>query len=420
MRVLFNTAGIFNNNTGVKKREYFTSPDNMQNAPQNLKIPDYKSLKANYLPFINLNFNARIKAKKFLLMEYRNSISCPCCGEKMKDFDTEHAQSIAEEIAPKKGEELAQALYSNMKEFQASKRKLAAVIARFASNNPDLEFSEILNKISDDYRERLRMKQIAVVIDLTNDIMKRYPKKEAQIEKWRYQQIKQAINSEDEGEFRNKALTDMLIKFNRDNKIKIPRSELEPYFSRLPNSKKDNDAFVVKYKRRSSEEGIYSLIKHTTATIEHIDPYCSSNNNDFNNLLLMCADCNNARGVAPYRDFLDEHPEMIKNVKKHLNDIEKLLEKPNTPENVKTQYAGYIQEIQRTLRLASGNVLFEESLQKLPPPPRRLKIRKIIFKPADYLNFLSFSSLSQNFIHNFFKFSIIKGFAFQKLACDFS
>lgn len=368
MRVIFDTL----------KGEYYSKNKYSKDFTQKPCIDNtwkYKSLnlenlKANYLP---LNFGARIKAGKFGLIEYRNIISCPCCGEKMKDFNEEHAQTLAKEISPKRGKELAQALYTNMSEFQASKRKLAAVIAKYASNNPDLEFCEILNQISDDYRERLRMKQIAVVIDLTNDIMKKYPKKEAQIEKWRYQEIKLAINSEDEGEFRNKALTDMLLKFNKDNKIKIPRSELEPYFSRLPNSKKDNDAFVVKYKRRSSEEGIYSLIKHTTATIEHIDPYCSSGNNDYSNLLLMCSDCNNARGIIPYKDFLDEHPEMIKNIKKYLNNIEKLLEKPNTPSAIKQQYKGYIQEIKRTLRVASGNILFKEQLQKTTPPPPKKK-----------------------------------------------
>lgn len=417
MRVLLNTFRISGTNAVQEKKN--TAENNSTNHFEEYKVPDYSNFKANYLP-VNLptaralNFGARIKISKFGLSEYRSNISCPCCGEKMKDFNQEHAEAVTKEIAPKRGKELAQALYDNMSEFQASKRKLAAVIAKQAVENPALEFSEILNMISDDYRERLRMKQISVVIDLTNHIIKKYPKKEAQIEKWRYQQIKLAMNSEEEGEFRNKALIDMLLKFNKDNKIKIQRKELEPYFSRLPNSKKDNDAFVVKYKRRSSEEGIYNLIKHTTATIEHIDPYCSSGNNQFSNLLLMCSDCNNARGIMPYRDFLDEHPEMIKNVKKYLSDAENILKQKDTPKNVRNQYKGYIAEIKRTLRIASGNILFEEKLAETTPPP--VKKQEVIFRPVlRYIlspSSLCFASLRLDFIHNFSKFIIIKGFAF--------
>ncbi len=39
------------------------------------------------------------------------------------------------------------------------------------------------------------MKQIAVVIDLTSELIRSFPNKEAEIEKWRYNQIKQIINA---------------------------------------------------------------------------------------------------------------------------------------------------------------------------------------------------------------------------------
>lgn len=347
--------------TAIRKppleQSFSTKSLTCQNPNNNLaKGTDFIS---SYIVQNNINFTARISPKKFELIDYGHQISCPCCGEKMKRTSKEDAYTLSEEIAPKKGKELSKELYSNMKKFQPSKRKLIATIANYAAKNPDLEFSEILNKISDNYRERLTMKQIAVVIDITNEMIKRYPKKESRIEKWRYEQIKGAINSEDEGEFRNKALINLLLKFNKNNKIKFTRKELETYFSRLPNSQKDIDAFVVKYKRRSSQEAIRNLVKHTNSTIEHIDPYSYSLNNDFSNLLLMCSDCNNTRGSMPYSDFIKERPEMVKNIKKYIKDVEKVIEKDDRLSEI---YGNYIEQVIRTLRIASGNVLFAEKL----------------------------------------------------------
>ena len=323
MRVSLNTFRISALN--FKKEQKISTKDVIgSDACVYPKKFDNEILGAKFL-YNKINFNGRIAPKKFKLIKYANEISCPSCGEKMHDFDKTKAEMLACRIAILKGEELSNTLIYNMQEFHPSKRGLVEVIAKEATENPDLEFCEILTKISPDYTERLRMKQIAVVIDLTSDLIRRFPSKEAEIEKWRYGQIKQVINAEDEGDFRNKVLIDLLLEFSKQNGIEISKHEIEPFLSRLPNSKKDKDAFVVKYKRRSSEEGIFHLIKDTHPTIEHISTYSKSRNNEAGNLMLMCFDCNNARSSVPYRNFVKTHPEMVENVEKYLSDVKKIL-----------------------------------------------------------------------------------------------
>jgi len=358
MRVLFDTFRISCINR-VKERN-FTNRNFTYNSPFQQQINlSSEALKANFL-HSTLNFEGRIAPKKFKLIRYADEISCPCCGEKMHNFDKNKAQILTNKISTKKGKELSNALRNNIEEFQPSKRELARVIAKEADENPNLEFYEILAKISPDYTERLRMKQIAVVIDLTSELIRSFPNKEAEIEKWRYNQIKQIINAKDEGDFRNLVLIDLLMEFNKENEINLARHELEFYFSRLPNSKKDKDAFVVKYKRRSSKEGIYHLIKNTNPTIEHVKTYSNSRNNQLNNLLLMCTDCNSARGSVPYWNFVKTHPEIKENVEKYLNDIKKILRREDTPDVIKEKYRNYIQQIMKTLRIESGGRLFGE------------------------------------------------------------
>jgi len=360
MRVLLSTLNITNQRAAdLKSKPLYIGALQDDKSPKSPITSE--NLKANFLV---QNFTARIRPEKFKLFEYHDLISCPCCGETMNNFNPKRAAWLAKQISKKKGEELSKALLQNLNEFQPSKRGFAKIVAKEAKENPELEFSEILNKISPDYVERLRMKQVSVVIDMTNMMIRRYPNKEAGIEKWRYKQIRQIINSENEGDFRNKILIDLLLQFNRENGIDLAREELEPYFSRLPNSKKDVDAFVVKYKRRSSEEGVYRLIKNTKPTIEHILPYSTSKDNSFSNLLLMCTDCNNARGTIPYRNFLNEHPEMIQNVEKYLDDVIKVLRHPNTSNDVKSGFRNYIQQVRKTLRIASDGKLFMEKPKK--------------------------------------------------------
>lgn len=300
----------------------------------------------------NSNFmgRKRIGRKDFILSQYQNQISCPCCGEKMHNFDETGARELARSIAEKKGTDLSKVLKENMNDFQASKRELVCELIESAPDFPEKNISQLLGAISGEYIDSLKKKQICVMMDLINELPELHPKDKPLINDWRYQQIKRIMCANEEGEFRNKFLVADFFKMAEKNDIYVDKERIERHFDLLPNSKKDTDAFVIKYMRRSAKETAFNLIKNVEPTIEHIMPFRDSKSNKQSNLLVMCSDCNSSRGSIPYREFLAQHPEMLQNIDLYFSDIEEILhDKMRASKSTRKHYKNYVSNVKETL-----------------------------------------------------------------------
>ncbi len=309
-----------------------------------------EALRANFLP-LNFTSNKRVQRKNVPIARFDGSVRCPCCGDKMQNFNKQEARKFATIISMKNGEDLAESLKKNAGIFQANKRNLIREIARLAPRYPNEKLSGLLGILSSKYTDTLRMKQIIIAMQIPREIDNLTSENEAAIKEWQIGQIQRIISASEEGEFRNKHLVTSFLNFAKEKGIKIDEDKIRNYFNKLPSSKKDAEAFVVKYQRRSSREAAYKLIKNTEPTIEHIIPFSESGNNRIENLLVMCSDCNTIRGNMSYDDFIAQNPEMLQNIDKYFADINRLLRSQKSqmsPED-REKYKTYVKDVQKTL-----------------------------------------------------------------------
>lgn len=288
----------------------------------------------------------RIQRKDFFLANPNLGIRCPSCGDKMNEFNKFKARKLAAEIAPKTGRELQNVLLKHKDDFQATKRELVDEIISIIPKYPERNLSELLTVLGKrKYIDILRTKQLLVTTFLGNEILNLTPENMADLVEWQKGQVVRIMQARDEGQFRNKYLITSFIQYAKEHGIKIDEDNVRAYFGRLPNSKKDIEAFVVKYMRRTPREAAYRLIKNPEPTIEHIVPFSKSGDNSMGNLLIMCSDCNTARGDMSYKDYIEQHPEMKENILKYFGDIQKLLDKTSKD----SKYRGYIEAVKETL-----------------------------------------------------------------------
>lgn len=289
----------------------------------------------------------RVQRKDFFFANPNLGIRCPSCGDKMKNFNKAKARKLAAEIAPKRGKELQAILYEHRGDFQATKRELADEIISIIPKYPDKNLSELLEVLGKKkYIDILRTKQLLVTTFLGNEILNLTPENMSDMVEWQKGQVVRIMQAKEEGQFRNKYLITSFIKYAEEHGIKIDEESVRAYFGRLPNSKKDVEAFVVKYMRRSPREAAYRLIKNSEPTIEHIVPFSKSGDNSMGNLLVMCSDCNTARGDMSYKDYIEQHPEMRENILKYFDDIKKVLKRTRKT----SEYQGYIDSVKETLQ----------------------------------------------------------------------
>ncbi len=282
----------------------------------------------------------------------------------MVNFDWEEAEAFAKNISAKKGDELAETLHTNINEFQYSKRKLVEKLAGAAPKFPEKNISELLGTVSEEYIDKLRKKQKNVICQMADELKNKAHSHRAAIIDWQNFQIDRITNAKDEGDFKNSRLIKSFISLAEKYNVNLTDRKINTYNNRLPNSKRDIEAFVVKYQRRKPYETACELIKNTTPTLEHIIPFSKSENNNYGNLLLMCSDCNSARGNTKYSEFLNLFPEMRHNINKYFKDIEKLVQNNRNDLKLKNMYKSYIRDAKTTLNQYTDGRISIETVKK--------------------------------------------------------
>lgn len=330
------------------------------NLSQEKKLAKYtkENLQAHYLAnTINFGAQYRISARDFPLAKLQGHICCPCCGEKMYNSDTASKKLLTEMVAGKKGKTLSKILKKNLNEFQPSKRELVIKLSDAALKYPDKGIAKLLKSISTKYTNSLKEKQRAVINGLIDELPDLSGTEKKAVKWWQKQQIA-IINARiANGNFSNRKFQNSFEEFANEHGIRLDKRKIEQYFSRLPNSKKDTDAFVFKYKRKSADKIICAMQKDVSPTIEHIKEFSVYKNNNQANLMVMCKDCNETRGVLPYNIFIKIRPEIERNIYRYFEDCEKVIKGNLLNSNDKKHLRHYVPEIKETLAALTGGAL---------------------------------------------------------------
>lgn len=260
------------------------------------------------------------------LRELKNIRNLPCvyCGQIMLPIADRN--KIAAEIASSKGEDLIANLKKNMKYLRGVKQNIAHSVIWAAKKNPDDNIAELLKKLAPRYKAELEAEQLAILRKIER-VIDKYPLSPE--EKTAYQYIlydtNQWINNENDAEpFKRKEFLYQLQKVldlplfkNRQVVKKVLKKA-----DKMPQSFESENAFIVKYHRRSPREISEQLFYDALSTIEHIKTRETGGKTESKNLAIACARCNNyVRNNTPMPKFIKDHPEVPDNIRKNLDAV---------------------------------------------------------------------------------------------------
>ena len=93
---------------------------------------------------------------------------------------------------------------------------------------------------------------------------------------------------------------------------------------RMPQSTENANAFIVKYSKRTPREIVEQLFVEPLTTVEHIKPQVAGGKSEaMANLAMACSNCNGGRrGSIPLDEFVEQNPNIEKNIKKQFKKLE--------------------------------------------------------------------------------------------------
>ena len=117
--------------------------------------------------------------------------------------------------------------------------------------------------------------------------------------------------------FKRKIFLNDVNEFAAKIEDKQTRDKLISFAEKMPTSEDSVSAFIMKYKDRSPEEIGERLLMYSAATLEHITP--DSENGEVT--IWECQRCNNTRSNAPVIRQINENPNMLDNLRTHIQII---------------------------------------------------------------------------------------------------
>lgn len=316
--------------------------------------------------------------------DLKNIPNLPCvyCGEPM--LSVPNRKRIIRELSTMTGQDLIDVINKNKNFIRGHKLNVAENVVLMAQNYPNDNILEVFEKLAPKYRAELEKEQTEVINKINVLYGNSFTTDE---EKKLFQSLlyetNQWINSQDEDEpFKRKAFLGELKRIFSLPIFKKNQSLTKKIYAeaeKLPQSFENENAFVIKYHRRSAREIAELMLYEAMSTIEHIKPQEVGGATIPNNLAIACAKCNNyERNNKPLDKFISEHPEVHKNVRKNFDAIlrysekqskflyKKLSENANENDNYQRYmqsvkdneiYRKYIEAIAKTYMMESKGIL---------------------------------------------------------------
>lgn len=246
------------------------------------------------------------------------NIECPCCGIKM--LTTDNMKEISSKVNGSNAKAI-EVLDKYEEYMHPVEKECYHLIKEWNVQDPELNFKKLLQKHKDSHLKDLQTKQNNI-LDNVNNYAKKLPLEEQTVINSVVDKTRDLVASNDkEIKFKRKTF----IKTLQDNAGKISDKkvlkEIMDEAEKMPTSHNDVNAFIVKYSERSHREIGERLLKLSVGTIEHIKPRSEGGGNAESNYLLECGGCNHIRSSISLSDWVDMHPEMIKNTQAYIDTV---------------------------------------------------------------------------------------------------
>lgn len=207
----------------------------------------------------------------------------------------------------------------NVKDMTPINKKIYKKLVESAPDYPQKNISKLLSTMFPDAERKLILEQ-RDVLDELNFLSRDLPNKTGK-------DLRRIINKTFEKlferhdnpkkRFKRKDVIDEFNEFAQSIKDKNLKKRLQKIILKLPTSETSENAFIVKYSTRSSEEIGMKLYRNNFATMEHIIPESRGGKI----VIWECAEDNSARGDLPVIQQLKSNPEMRTNLQKHIDRL---------------------------------------------------------------------------------------------------
>ncbi len=168
------------------------------------------------------------------------------------------------------------------------------------------------------------------------------------------------INVPYEKEFRyddyNKVLENTIGKLHHPDRgklIKLAKNRLKEFYMQdFVVHPKDNIVEILGSKPKAMFQNIFKM---SVITVDHMDALALGGADEYYNKIGFCKDCNNEKGRDQMQFWAKRHPEINKNLPKHLKFISEIIKN----EKIKEMYNYPTQVAKQAIKLGKGNIQIE-------------------------------------------------------------
>ncbi len=265
-------------------------------------------------------FRANNTSAGNILKKLRNII-CPYTGVKMISGSV--IGGIEKRIDKSKNIGSGVKILSSYTDYmQKIEKKMFDVFKKYSETNPNGRFQDCLNKLYDDALARLKIEEF-LVLDKVDRISLELSPNTALGVRSKTTRCRQVIlANKEEDTFKRKTFIsslDEIVPSNADEQKILERMKDQALF--LPTSGSSENAFVVKYAKRSEQEIAKRLLRASVATIEHVKPDSLGGGNTLSNFMLVSAQANSRRANMPLEKYIERYPDIPQFCQVYINQI---------------------------------------------------------------------------------------------------
>ena len=244
------------------------------------------------------------------------NLPCPCCGKQMIPLDKVKALPAAGVFSVS-----CITAINALEQFEDYMKpveyNIMQIIKPLAQKYPGIDLQELIILLSFEYESSLVGTQLTILNQMKTFAADLENNKDKQELLAITKTAKEFILKKRSVKFKRKIFLNDVNEFAAKIEDKQTRDKLISFAEKMPTSEDSVSAFIMKYKDRSPEEIGERLLMYSAATLEHITP--DSENGEVT--IWECQRCNNTRSNAPVIRQINENPNMLDNLRTHIQII---------------------------------------------------------------------------------------------------
>lgn len=272
-------------------------------------------------------------------------LTCPSCASPM--IKRKQLDQFIDSLKGKKGESLINALEKYDEYYHETEKEVVAILKDGARTSRSKSLQELINEEYYQRLQKVRKIQIETVRHLesltktTKGYRKDYLKRVLD-------NYKAKLNESDNSYFDEREFISELSNIAEGSEVLTKK--VKAWSEKLPDTQDSVFIFFMRNGRNKQENSAYHLLVNSFVTCEHIKPKSKGGENNTENYLAECYECNSTRNDIPFSEWVETKPDFASNFKKYLTTVAKALD----TKELDSEYDGYVDDVIQTVQKESA------------------------------------------------------------------